>query len=385
MRIRLGKPDRKPILPWILLLAVLCFSAAAAGHPTAATVVVAASDSSERSKSCADYVCDGIGDQEEINAAIRSLPKPGGTVLLTEGAYDIRKVEEELGGVLVSRDNVTLAGQGTSTKLVQAPKQETNVIRIIGSGVGFITIRDLYVDANRDENPVGGGDPNVSHDRFEYCGIKAYHQKPGGPGGEPNHDITIRNVHVHNARTLGIMLEGINMKAIDNVLGNAQSDAVEILTGPGEIRGNYFEITGRTHVASGSDRGNSILMTDNIVHVKAGGDLDIAFRSWADSQRHVIANNVVTVDPGGICRKAVDARGYGAIVTGNNFHTSNPQEPLHLTVAGGNTIISDNILENVVIEIDDQTGTNKPILVGDNILENSVVEHRQGNLVHETQ
>jgi hypothetical protein len=156
---------------------------------------------------------------------------------------------------------------------------------------------------------------------------------------------------------------------------------VEILAGPGEIRGNYFEITGRTHVACGSDRGNSILMSDNIVHVKEGGDLDIAFRSWADSERHVIANNTVTVDPGGRCGKAVDARGYGAVIMGNNFHTTNPEEPLHLTVSGGNTVVTGNILENVVIEIDDRTGSGRPILVNNNILENSAIEHRSGNLV----
>ena len=349
--------------------------------PRAATLVVAASDSSERSRAAADFVCDGTGDQEEINAAIQALPETGGTVLLMEGTYDIRKVSGELGGIIIDRDRVTLAGQGTSTQLIQAPRQETNVIRIIGSGVGFITIRDLCVDANRDENPEGGGDPNISHDRFEYCGIKAYCQKPRESGGLPNHDITIRNTRIRESRTLGIMLEGYNMKVIDNVLGNARSDSVEILTGPGEIRGNYFEITGRTHVACGSDRGNSILMSDNIVHVKEGGDLDIAFRSWADSERHVISNNTVTVDPGGKCGKAVDARGFGAVIIGNNFHTANQSEPLFLTVSEGNTIVTGNILENVVVEINDRTGLEKPILVNNNILENSVIEHKSGNLV----
>ncbi|MCP4639891.1 MAG: right-handed parallel beta-helix repeat-containing protein [bacterium] len=365
----------------VLICVVIGVGAASAFAAENATVTVATADSAQASKDRADFVGDGTGDQEEINAAIRSLPPVGGTVLLMEGTYDIRRVEGELGGVIIARDRVTLAGQGPATKLIQAPEQETNVIRIIGSGVGHIVIRDLHVDANRDQNPLGEGDPDIAHDRFEFCGIKAYYQKPGGPGGEPNHDITVRNCRVMNARRLGIMLEGVNMKVIDNVLGNAMSDAVEILTGPGEIRGNYVEITGRTHVAIGSDRANSMIMSDNIVHVKETGDIDIGFRSWADSHRHVISGNVVTVDPGGKCTRAMDIRGFGAVVTGNAIHTSNTDERILLTITGGNTLVSGNFFENVAIVVDDQTEAGKPILIGDNLMENSVVEHKKGVLV----
>jgi hypothetical protein len=345
-----------------------------------ATLVVATQNSSDKAKAEADYVCDGEGDQEEINAAIEGLPPAGGKVLLMEGTYDIRKVSGELGGVLIERSNVELAGLGNSTKLVQAASQETNVIRIIGSGVHNITIRNLWVDANRDRNPIGEGDPNVSHDRFEFCGIKAFCARPGGSCAEEHSNITIQNCVILNARRLGIMLEGKNMNVIDNVIGNAMSDSVEILNGPGEIRGNYFEITGRTHVACGSDRGNSILMTDNIVHVKETGDIDIGFRSWANSQRHVIANNVLTVEKGGKCGTAMDMRGDGAIVTGNCIHSKN-EEKLPLWITGGNTLVTGNLFENVTLVINDKSDKNLPIVVNNNILHNSEVDHQKGNLI----
>ncbi|MFH1741900.1 MAG: hypothetical protein ABIH23_23095 [bacterium] len=361
-----------------ILVAPIC---AAVAKPISATIVVAASDSSEHSKSAADFVGDGIGDQEEIYAAIQALPEVGGTILLMEGTYDIRKVEGTLAGITIDRSDVVLAGQGTSTKLIQAPEQNTNVIRIIGSGVGNITIRDLYVDANRDQNSYGEGNPNISHDRFEYCGIKAFYTKPGGSSGDPTHNIIIENTHVLNARRLGIMLEGPNMKVINNVLGNAMSDSVEILTGPGEIRGNYVEITGRTHVAIGTDRADSMIMANNIVHVKKGGDIDIGFRSWAGSFRHVIADNVVTVDPGGRCGQAIDARGAAAAITGNCLHSSNPDERMRLTISGGNTVVTGNVFENIVIEVDDNTGEEKPIIIKNNIMENSIIDYKNGNLI----
>lgn len=346
---------------------------------TGATLFVAASDASAASKAKADFVCDGEGDQEEINQAVKALPEPGGTVLLSEGTFDIRRIEGKLGGVLIERSHVTLAGQGPSTKLVQAAEQETNVIRIIGSDVGYITIRDLYVDANRDENPLGEGDPNVSHARFEFCGIKAFYTYPGGPTGKRNHHITIRDCVVKDARRLGIMLEGSNMQVLNNTIGNANSDAVEILTGPGVIRGNYFEITGRTHVASGSDRGNEIIMSDNIVHVKETGDLDIGFRSWSASDRHVITGNILRVDKGGKLGMAMSLRGEGAVVTGNSIYSA-LDVPLPLNIKGGNTILTGNMFDNVKVVVDDVTQLGKPIMVNNNLMKNSFIEFHQGEL-----
>jgi hypothetical protein len=337
---------------------------------------VAAANGSAAAKAAADFVCDGVGDQDEINRAIAALPEAGGEVRLSEGTFNIHKIEGKLGGALIERSNVTLAGRGPATILRLAPGQNTNVIRIIGSGVGNIVICDLVVDANRDENSEGKGDPNVSHARFEFCGIKAFYAEPGGPTGERNHDITIRNCRVFDAHRLGIMLEGANMKVVDNVLGNAGSDAVEILTGPGEIRGNYVEITAQTHVAIGSDRGDNIRMSENTVHVKKGGALDIAFRSWANSKRHVIANNIVTVDEGGKCGIAVDARGEGAVIEGNNFYAPDATNPMRLVVGAGNTIVMGNVLENVAVEVNDTAASENQIIVKDNVMKNARIDYK---------
>jgi hypothetical protein len=157
------------------------------------SVIIAAVNSAETSKQKADFVCTGEGDQAIINQAIASLPEAGGSVLLLEGNYDIRREEGKLGGILIERSNVTLMGVGAATKLIQAPNQNTNVIRIIGEGVSHVTIRDLYVDANRDANTDGEGDPDVSHARFEFCGIKAYRTVPGGPSGADCSHITVMN------------------------------------------------------------------------------------------------------------------------------------------------------------------------------------------------
>lgn len=346
------------------------------------TMIVATQSSSEKSKAAADFVGDGMGDQEEIYAAIHALPSSGGTVTLMEGTYDIRKVEGKLGGVIIDRSNVTLIGQGAATRLILAPDQNTNVIRIIGNGVGNIVIRDLWVDQNRDQNPYNGAEfVNISHGRFEYNGIKAFCAEPGGSCPEPTHNITIENCTVLNAQRLGIMLDGPNMRVVNNHLGNAHSDAVELLEGPGFVMGNFVEITGRTHVAVGSDRGNSIIMANNVVHVREGGDLDIAFRSWADSERHVISNNIVMVDQGGKLGLAMDVRGFDTSITGNVIRGRSEAERLPLWLTGAGMVVTGNHFQNVELIVNDQTGTNRPILIQGNVMENSEVSHEAGNLI----
>ncbi|MXZ07881.1 MAG: hypothetical protein F4Y79_00410 [Gemmatimonadetes bacterium] len=346
------------------------------------TMIVATQSSSEKSKAAADFVGDGVGDQEEIYAAIHTLPSSGGTVTLMEGTYDIRKVKDKLGGLIIDRSNVTLIGQGAATRLILAPDQNTNVIRIIGNGVGNIVIRDLWVDQNRDQNPYNGAEfVNISHGRFEYNGIKAFCAEPGGSCPEPTHNITIENCTVLNAQRLGIMLDGPNMRVVNNRLGNAHSDAVELLEGPGFVMGNFVEITGRTHVAVGSDRGNSIIMANNVVHVREGGDLDIAFRSWANSERHVISNNIVMVDKGGKLGLAMDVRGFDTSITGNVIRGRDGAERLPLWLTGAGMAVTGNHFQNVELIVNDQTGTNRPILIQGNVMENSRVSQEVGNLI----
>jgi len=53
-----------------------------------ATRIVATSNASAKSKVGADYVCDGIDDWVEIQAAIDALPAAGGYVYFTKGHFE---------------------------------------------------------------------------------------------------------------------------------------------------------------------------------------------------------------------------------------------------------------------------------------------------------
>lgn len=78
------------------------------GDKVSATLVVAANDSLDADR--ADYQCDGVADDVEINAALIALPVVGGRVVLLEGNYGC------ITPILVPAD-ATLEGQGWSTIL----------------------------------------------------------------------------------------------------------------------------------------------------------------------------------------------------------------------------------------------------------------------------
>jgi parallel beta-helix repeat protein len=76
-----------------------------------ATLTIAASNATAKSKAAADYVCDGVADEVEINAAIESLDGIGGCVELSEGTFNVAYAI----GDLWRFDNIWLKGQGYST------------------------------------------------------------------------------------------------------------------------------------------------------------------------------------------------------------------------------------------------------------------------------
>jgi len=107
-----------------------------------ATLVIAASNSSAASKTQADYVCDGIDDQIEINAAMNSLPANGGEVVLLEGTYYIS-------GSITMAPSSWLTGQGPYNTTIQlADNANCHAIVAPTSNSWIRGIRDLRLEGN---------------------------------------------------------------------------------------------------------------------------------------------------------------------------------------------------------------------------------------------
>jgi len=113
-----------------------------AGKPTP-TVLVAASNA--KTTSGADYVCDGVDDQNEINEAIASLGATGGIVRLSEGTFYITS------SINLS-SNVTIEGAGAGTELMIPDALNVDLSMFTASDSTKIRITNLQANVNSSGN-----------------------------------------------------------------------------------------------------------------------------------------------------------------------------------------------------------------------------------------
>lgn len=131
-------------------------------RPIGVTLVVAASDCLQ--PAYADYICDGVDDQVEIQAAIDALPSitvPGGgsdkvgKVQLLEGIYNISAT------ITIDQDGVILQGmgQGTATQHGVTLLREADGVNLwpLLAVTGFnCCLRDFQIDGNKSNNATAG-------------------------------------------------------------------------------------------------------------------------------------------------------------------------------------------------------------------------------------
>lgn len=118
-----------------------------------ATIKIAASNATDKSKTAADYVCDGTADEVELSAAIAELPSGGGSIELSEGTFNLNS------NLLINKSNIFITGQGRATfvnndisTVIEATNNELTIsncfIRYIilsGSSIKLIHSRFVYI------------------------------------------------------------------------------------------------------------------------------------------------------------------------------------------------------------------------------------------------
>ncbi|WP_292365056.1 MULTISPECIES: glycosyl hydrolase family 28-related protein [unclassified Methanoculleus] len=166
------RPPGTELAVGVIITLLLVQGVAAA--PVAA-LVVAAGDSSPAAKAQADYACDGLDDQVEIQAALAALPD-GGTVVLSEGTFNCSgsivpaagttvkgqgpektSLEFSRNGILnVSEERVTLDGfRIAGSGYVNA---STDTVLDLGQWLGVLTV---YASHAKIHNVTGTGDASI--------------------------------------------------------------------------------------------------------------------------------------------------------------------------------------------------------------------------------
>ena len=172
----------------------------------AAALVVAAENTPKALKTRADFTCDGISDQEEINQALSQ----GGIVVLCPGTYVID-------GPIIMPSYSRLMGSGISTiiRLRDRYNADINLIRNsdLENGNTGIIIENLMIDGNK-ANQEGVPTQN---------GIYFYKVDSS----------TISSCYIKNFINYGILLEESNKcEILGNICESCNGDAISLYMSP---------------------------------------------------------------------------------------------------------------------------------------------------------
>jgi len=272
------------------------------------TLIVAASNSLDTSR--ADYVCDGIDDDETIQEALDDLPAGGGSVILLEGTY-------ELSNLIYTHDYTQIKGQGYSTVL-----QTIGNHRVISIATDDgVIIQDLKI--------VGSGAGHAANDGIYITA---------------SNNVTVHNVRCEDCGGNGIEVTGVS----DNIT----------LT-------NNFQISNENHGIYAHGTSRNIIFSGN--HSKENGGIGIyLYTSTAGS----FVNNVVedNVNHGILLYSSSDNTVCNNVVMGNDSGDTGTWDGIIVDHdSDNNTIVGNRCGENdnAEIRIDDAT-CNKNVVVGNN-------------------
>ncbi|MEK7376244.1 MAG: right-handed parallel beta-helix repeat-containing protein, partial [Candidatus Margulisiibacteriota bacterium] len=287
--------------------------------------IIAAAGSLSQDKARADYVCDGIDDDVEIQAAINALPDTepknhegtgGGRVLLSAGTFNI-------GATIKFHDKtVHLTGSGKDSTILNLQKGVNDDMLLVGTG-------------QYQAIPPG----SIAH--MNLNGNSRFQSKGSGIRVKSGDMMAIESVGIYDFKENGIFLEGASpnvrpcLGRIENSrIGGNKKDG--IYAGPGQegwiIRGNWINDNGTI-----GERFHGIHL--RAIHGKVEGPA-------GGTGSHIISNNVLWQNKWN--QIYVDGGGHGGadIIISNNVILSSPYENIkisngsHLILITGNTLHS---------------------------------------------
>lgn len=239
-----------------------------------------------------DYLCDGSSDQTEINNAIAALPSTGGEVVLLDGTYNVGAP------VKLSKNNVTLRGNGTGTKLVRAFTGKSSndaVIKVVGENC---VVRDLSID---------GAKATYTSTSYNY-GISVDGNNNTIEGTVVNDNASYgiytskQNVIIKGNRCsrnlYGIYMSGEHCTVTENVCNNNTDYGINLLGDYNIITGNVARFNGERNISLYSSSYN--VVSNNNVAVVDGdsvvpSEYALLVQDPSYSQYNYLVDNIVGI------------------------------------------------------------------------------------------
>lgn len=338
------------------------------GGGSSATLTVAASNASKRTRANADFLCDGTSDQVQINEALAALPSIGGKVVLSEGYFTIEAP------IVIGKDNVALVGMGKGQPLGATPVKGGSLIL---RGAGFagsygincevaervlfgVTLQDFSIDGMAIAGAVDGirfraarsTIRNVWSTRWAGNGLVS-ESHTFGVYPKASHDNLIENMRVDACSLNGMSFtNGSTDNLIRNsIVSGCTGNGIDMSNGAtpstaNMLIGNYiYSHTGKGVVGP---LYQTQLVGNRIQDTNGGIYLDNTSAGAGGFQivGNIVRNSSIATDntTDGIQLACTAGTARGGVLTGNSFHTDpGDQNPSLNRMRFGINIASSNI------------------------------------------
>jgi len=298
------------------------------------TLIVAASDANH--STWADYICDGVADDEEINAAVAALPSSGGSVVLSEGNFS-------LSGNVLLRDNTEFYAQGYST-LISCGSYAIRNISQAGSGNYNIMVRNLRAIGSD-----GGAVIN-----FNRVGVNLSSSGAGSIGG------IIESVYADDDRGGvfgGVYLDYCNHIIISNCIFAGGGDAITLNNSCcyNQVTTNRILIPRDNGIKMARHTHHNIIANNYINGSRTGGcglfgnGMSGICLELGDTHDNVIVGNIVEKfdeDGIGLRGECGSLCCFRNVVVGNIVSEVNKGGGIYLTYDSQNNMVSGNVVCN---------------------------------------
>ena len=308
----------------------------------------------------ADYVCDGIDDDVQIQAAIDRLVGAGTGTLTDGGRIELSDGLFIIGSTIRIRGQIWIEGQGIyATKLFAKFGLNDDLMRYDHSGTEyFFTLTDLQVDGYKAHQttgdclriPDGTTDLFDIHiDRVFFSNCKGDSIEANGPWG-----FELSNSIIEFSGAYGVQLIGspgpkiIGNKIMDNSGGDIYLDSVTKYI----IDSNYFGAgdstnAGKESIYTKHSMGRGSVITGNFFHPRNNNAVGIHLRR--DSDGTTISGNVFNLSDDAIALTGVTGI-YLENLLGNTIDNS--------SITGNS--FTNRHATSIPIKIDANTGTTVP-------------------------
>jgi hypothetical protein len=351
-----------------------------------ATMVVASSTASTAAKEAADYVCDGTGDQTEINAALAAIAATGnmGTVQLSEGTF-------YLSAVIQMPGNTVLKGQGMNVTIVTKKDGAGNFSLITNaSGANNITIKDLTLDGNRNGNAADSRAIQfTSISRPLVDGVEVRQTTNDCMGFTGCSQVIVNNCYVHDGSVSGIdTLATSNYVVVKNCrIHNIAGHGVYIHgTNYASLTGNVINGCGQVGISVPSNS-SYVSMTGNVIKncVTNGVQLDSPYSTSSgniatncgthsilnQNGANTISGNIVAYGGGngyGICSYNASAIN-GVNATGNLIYSC-ANDGIVFQNSNNSAVTGNNIIKSAMHGLYSGEASNHTLIAGNLLSEN---------------